>query len=177
MSPEWVEKVKNQFGEKILGVRESAPGELEFTVKPSDSVLLLTYLKNLEGGAFDHLADLTAYDEFPKTPRFHVVYELISMTRKLRCSVIAQLPDDQQPSAPSITDLWVGANWLEREVFDMFGVHFIGHPDERRILLPQQFKGHPLQKNFIADYRQKFPEPLSDETFDPFGNTIIQTKE
>lgn len=177
MTTEWVETIKTQFAGKLLGFRESAPGEAEFTVRSDDATVLLTALKELDGGSFDHLADLTAYDEFPKTPRFHVVYELISMTRKIRCSVVAQIADDAHSSLASIVPLWAGANWLEREVFDMYGIHFIGHPDERRILLPEQFIGHPLQKNFIADYRQKFPEAISNEAFDPFGNTIIQAKE
>lgn len=177
MSLDWVEKIKTQFADKILATRESVPGEFEFTVSPSESVALVLALKELDGGGFDHLADLTAYDEFPKTPRFYVVYELISMTRKVRCAVIAKLPDDEHPTISTVTHLWAGANWLEREVYDMFGIRFVGHPDQRRILLPEQFVGYPLRKNFIADYRQKFPEPVSDDVFDPFGNTIIESKE
>jgi len=177
-STDWTDKIKTTFGDKILAYRESAPGEAEFTVAPSSVIEILSALKTLDGGGFEHLADLTAYDEFPASPRFHVVYELISMTRKQRTAVIARLPDDVQPSVPTATSLWSGANWLERETFDLVGVTFTGHPDLRRILLPEQFKGHPLKKDFVVDYRQIYPEAVNDEVFDPFGNTVIHnTKE
>ena len=176
---DWFEKIKTAFGDKILASRESSPGELEITVAPSDAHALASALRGLDGGPFDHLADLTAYDDFPKIPRYHVVYELISMIRKQRCSVVVRLLDDSKPECPTITSLWKGANWLEREVFDMYGIQFLGHPDQRRILMPEAFVGHPLQKNFTFDYRQKFAETVNDDgLFDPFGNTIIQkTKE
>jgi len=174
---EFVENFKKQFSEKIIGFKESAPGEAEFMVNATDAYEVVKALQNLEGGAFDHLADLTAYDEHPAVPRFHVVYELISMTRKMRCAVIGKIEDDAQPQIKTVCDLWAGANWLEREVYDMYGIRFSGHPDMRRILLPEQFVGYPLQKNFVADYRQKFPTPVNDEVFDPFGHTIIESKD
>jgi len=174
----WAEFIKTKLADKLIQFRESAPGEAEFIVGPDVGRELLRTLKNLEGGPFDHLADLTAYDEYPQTPRFHVVYELISMVRKQRASVIVQIPTTQiHPTVPTIVDLWAGANWLEREVYDMYGIVFDGHPDPRRILLPEAFKGHPLKKDFAVDFRQQFPEPISEEgLFDPFGNTIV-TKE
>ncbi len=177
--PEWVKQVKEKFGDKIRGLRERSPKEYEFTIDPENNIEFLVVLKTLPQGPFDHLSDLTAYDEHPKTPRFHVVYELISMMQKVRCSVVVRIPNDENPSIRTISnDLWAGANWLEREVYDMYGIDFIGHTDLRRILLPSSFKGFPLRKEFVADYRQKFPEIVDEEAaFDPFGNTIIDKVE
>jgi NADH-quinone oxidoreductase subunit C len=175
---DWVEKIKTTLGSKLLGYRESAPGEPEFKVASTEAPALLIALKQLEGGPFDHLSDLTAYDEHPKKPRYHVVYELISMLRKQRCSVIGVCESDEKPQAPSVVMLWAGANWLEREAYDMMGIEFTGHPDLRRILLPTVFQGYPLRKDFVVDYRQPFPEPVnSDDVFDPFGNNIVEPKE
>jgi NADH-quinone oxidoreductase subunit C len=175
----WAESFKASLGPALIACRESAPGELEFTIAKDHSVEALRQLKTLVDGAFDHLADLTAYDAKPANkPRYHVVYELISMLRKQRCSVIVPADADKadaEPSVRSIVSLWPGANWLEREVFDLLGIQFEGHPDHRRILLPEAFKGHPLRKDFIVDLRQSFPEAASDEgIFDPFGNTLIR---
>jgi NADH-quinone oxidoreductase subunit C len=172
---DWVELVKAELGAKLISHRESAPGEVELTVAPESVKEALLTLRNLRGGGFDHLADLTAYDEHPKSPRFFMVYELISMVRRLRASVVAPLSEANfSQGIDSITDLWSGANWLEREVFDMYGIRFNGHPDLRRILMPEAFQGHPLQKDFVVDYRQKFAEtPDLSDSFNPFGHTII----
>jgi NADH:ubiquinone oxidoreductase subunit C len=131
-------------------------------------------LKTLPGGGFDHLSDLTAYDESSVAGRFHVVYELTSMSRKQRARVVAVVQSLDAPELPSVCALWPGANWLEREVYDMYGIRFVGHPGLRRILLPSNFEGHPLRKDFIVDYRQTFiPREAESIGFDPFGNTIV----
>ncbi len=173
--PKWALDVQAKFGSAILGVKESAPGELEFMVGADKAHALLGELKNHPDFAFHHLSDLTAYDEYPKSPRFHVVYVLISMTKKVRASVVAVISAGDSPAIETVTDLWAGANWLEREVYDMFGIHFSGHPDLRRMLLPASFVGHPLRKEFVVDYRQQFPNdnPM-EQTFDPFGPTIVK---
>lgn len=175
MSLSWVESLTTQFSKIILRSGENSPGDQQFFVTREGAFEFLETLKNLEGGAFDHLADLTAYDVHPKSPRFHVVYELVSMLRKKRCSVVVPLPDED-PSLRSVYPLWKGSNWLEREVFDMFGIVFHEHPDMRRILLPASFKGHPLQKDFVVDYRQTFVKDAKGEgVFDPFNSTILET--
>jgi NADH:ubiquinone oxidoreductase subunit C len=171
---DWVESLNAAYGSRIISRRESAPGEIEFTVGPDDFHAFLSALKNLAGGAFEHLADLTSYDDNKSQPRFHVVYELISMLRKQRCSVIVPCADSVSPKVRTVTDLWPGANWLEREVYDLMGISFEGHPDQRRVYLPPSFEGHPLRKDFIVDYRQQFPKPSREnQVFDPFKNTII----
>lgn len=171
----WLESLRNKFKDVILSERESAPGEPEIVIPPQALLEVLTFMKTPEGGDFNHLADLTSYDETQGSPRFNVVYELISMSGKQRCAVIVAIPDDEAPRVASIVPLWSGANWLEREVYDLMGIEFDGHPDMRRILLPPSFKGHPLQKNFLVDYRQPFKGSDSDENlFDPFGPTIVR---
>lgn len=173
-SQEWVETLKTSYGPRGLLVRESAPGEIEFTIGATEFHGFLSTLKNLPGGAFEHLADLTSYDEKTKTPRFHIVYELISMLRKQRCAVVVPCSDDAAPEVTTVCDLWPGANWLEREVYDLMGIRFTNHPDLRRVFLPPSFEGHPLRKDFIVDYRQQFPKPSRDsQIFDPFKNTIL----
>jgi len=173
---DWLAGFQTSLASKILSFRESAPGEAEFKVSPEHALEFIQALKNLNGGGFDHLADLTAYDEAPAKPRFYVVYELISMLRKVRCSVIVPLEEDRvDEGVESVTAMWAGAGWLEREVFDMYGIRFRGHPDLRRILMPASFQGYPLRKDFTVDYRQTFPESLEDENvFDPFGTTIVK---
>ena len=121
---------------------------------------LLDYLKNSHG--FDMLVDVTAVDylEYPGAAhRFGVVYPLLNTTANLRLIVktFVDLPDPQLPTA---TDLWRGADWMEREVYDMFGITFAGHPDLRRILMPEEFTAFPLRKDYpLKGYgeRHNFP--------------------
>ena len=172
--PVWFEKFESHHGKQIVSTRESAPGELEITINAKDVQEVLGSLKSADGGSFDHLSDLTAYDDAPNSPRFKMVYELISMQRKERCCLIAQCESDETPAVDTVVSIWKGADWLEREVYDMYGIHFNGHPDLRRILLPEAFKGNPLRKDFVVDHRQQFEgSSASDQVFDPFGNTII----
>jgi NADH-quinone oxidoreductase subunit C len=173
--PDWVLECEKKFSGAIKEVNCVRGSEYEIKIEPLSLRPVLEFLKAFPQGHFEHLADLTAYDEFPGTPRFHVVYELISMQKKLRARVVAVCSDDLDPRVDSVVDLWGGANWLEREVFDMFGIDFHGHPDLRRILLPTSFVGFPLRKDFVVDYRQNFPHTNAAETaFDPFGNTVVQ---
>lgn len=173
-TPAWAEELLKKHSASL---RESAPGELEFKVDASaDLKLAHRLLSDLYNRGFVHLADLTAYDEYPSSPRFFVVYELISLKEKKRCSVIASIAD-ANPFIVTVVDLWKGANWLEREVFDMYGINFTGHPDLRRILLPPSFKGFPLRKDFIVDYRQEFEKLVlesQDGAFDPLGTTLVR---
>ncbi|HEY2861167.1 MAG TPA: NADH-quinone oxidoreductase subunit C [Terracidiphilus sp.] len=97
--------------------------------------------------------DVTAVDWFPSVPRFRVVYHACSHKYKevIRLTVLV---DDADPSVDSITPVWPGANYYEREVFDLFGIRFEGHPDLRRIMMPDDWKGHPLRKDYpVEGYR------------------------
>jgi len=110
---------------------------------------------------FNFLADLTAVDYLDKrTPRFEVVYHLYSLSKNHRLRVKIPVAGED-PVVDSLTPLWKGANWLEREVWDMFGIRFRGHPDLRRILLYEQFEGYPLRKDYPVNYRQ----PLVKESW------------
>jgi NADH-quinone oxidoreductase subunit C len=99
---------------------------------------------------FNLLSDVTCVDRFPMEPRFELNYQLVSISRggriSLRTSVSAQ-----HPVVDSIMPVWPGANWLEREIFDLFGIHFEGHPDLRRLLLPDGFVGFPLRRDFPVE--------------------------
>lgn len=171
----WAQEVATQFA---CSLRESAPGEAEFKIDcRNDSSAAHKLLGELHNRGYVHLADLTGYDEHPATPRFHVVYELISLKEKKRCAVIAVV-GDEKPSVLTVTDVWKGADWLERETFDMLGISFEKHPDHRRILLPPSFVGHPLRKDFVVDYRQDYSktnqETSENGIFDPFGASIVK---
>ncbi len=122
--------------------------------------------------AFDHLADLTAIDWAEgATPRFTVVYHLYSNTRQGYVRVAANCANDAVPTAPSVVSVWAGANWHERECYDMFGIRFEGHPDLRRILMWEGYPYHPLRKEFpLAGIEAPLPDvEIAAET----GTTVI----
>jgi NADH-quinone oxidoreductase subunit C len=110
--------------------------------------------------AFDFLVDLTAIDQGEGvSPRFTVVYHLYSTQEKAYVRVATACPGGDDATAPSVTSLWPGANWHEREVFDMFGVRFEGHPDLRRILMWEGYPHHPLRKEFpLAGIETNLPD-------------------
>jgi NADH-quinone oxidoreductase subunit C len=93
------------------------------------------------------LSTVTAVDRYPSEPRFEVVYHLHSIARNQRLRLKCRLPGEN-PVIDSATVVWRSANWYEREVFDMFGIHFLNHPDPRRILMPEDWEGHPLRKDY-----------------------------
>ena len=102
---------------------------------------------------FNYLSDLTCVDWFPTEPRFEVVYHLLSIARKERVRLKVRLPGES-PVVESVTPVWPGANYFEREVFDLFGVRFTGHPYLRRLLMPEDWEGHPLRKDYpVEGYR------------------------
>lgn len=102
---------------------------------------------------FEMLADLTAVDYLGRTPRFEVVYQLTSVTHRHRAQVTVPVPEDD-PTVPTASATWKSALWAEREVWDMFGIRFAGHPDLRRILMYDTFVGHPLRKDYPVNQRQ-----------------------
>jgi NADH-quinone oxidoreductase subunit C len=112
------------------------------------------------------LSDITAVDYWKKkTPRFEVVYQMVSLTGARRLRVRVPVPEEDA-SVDSLTPLWKGANFLEREVWDLFGIRFIDHPDLRRVLLYEEFQGHPLRKDYpINLWQPRVPERPVDGTF------------
>jgi len=102
---------------------------------------------------FDFLSDLTCVDLYPNEPRFEVVYHLLSMKLKERVRLKVKLAGDDA-SVESLTSVWAGANFFEREVWDLFGVKFLGHPNLSRIMMPEDWEGHPLRKDYpVEGYR------------------------
>ena len=107
---------------------------------------LLLWLRDAPEARFDFCSDLTATDWLPRVPRFDVIYCLYSTSLRHRVRVKVQAADGE--AVPTAVPVWPAANWLEREVFDMFGIPFLGHPDPRRILMPDEWQGHPQRKDY-----------------------------
>ena len=107
----------------------------------------------LQAAGYNFLEDMTAVDWYPTVPRFQLSYHILSHAFKERIRLRVMV-DEAHPAVDSITPVWAGANYYEREVFDLFGVHFNGHPDMRRIMMPDDWKGHPLRKDYpVEGYR------------------------
>ena len=137
------QQLKERFGDQITQF-SSYLGQNFLIAKPTATIPILEFLK-LEAD-FDYLVDLTAVD-YPKRPeRFEVVYILYSFARNERFRIKTSVADGAKPA--SAVPVYATANWLEREVFDMFGIQFDGHPNMRRILLPEEWEGFPLRKEY-----------------------------
>ena len=121
-------------------------GEIELRVNPADIPQVMTLLRGDRQAAFNQLIDLTAVDYPEREARFDVVYLLLSMDNNMRMRLVAALAAGY--SIPTVTHLYMAANWAEREAWDMFGIFFAGHPDLRRLLTDYGFEGHPLRKDF-----------------------------
>jgi NADH-quinone oxidoreductase subunit C len=112
---------------------------------------------------FNLLSDATCVDRFPLEPRFEVNYHLVSIPRRDRLRLQVRL-SSSDPVVDSLVPVWPGANWLEREIFDLFGIRFNGHPDLRRILLPEDWEGHPLRKDYPVEGYRDIPTAASRHT-------------
>lgn len=151
---EFVEKLKGENAEWVADVKD-ALGEVTIIV-PREHIYA-TCLSLIDNHGFDMLADLCGGDRGPEEdPRFEVNYHLLSTTHYNRLRLKVLLSEDE-PNVASVEPLWKTANWHERETYDLLGVIFDGHPDLRRILLPSEFDGHALRK----DYPLRGYEPYS----------------
>lgn len=165
-----VARLREKFGEAIEEVR--MPGEYPTDmpivyIKKARLLEIVRFIK--EDPAFDYafLSDLTATDEQPSEPRFEVVYHVYCMAAHTRLRIKARVGESEE--CPTLTGVWPAANWAEREVWDMFGIKFTGHPDLRRILMDERWEGHPLRKDYPIRGYQIFstaqpidPSRLSD---------------
>ena len=134
---------------------ESAPSiDLQTAIYVSGDAVpaLARALRDRPEFAFTFLAELTAVDVWPKEPRFEVVYVLVSIANRLRLRMKVRLPG-QDPHVATVSGVWPAANWLEREVWDLFGIAFDGHPDPRRLLMPEDWQGFPLRKDHPVQIR------------------------
>lgn len=149
----------------LPGIRvEPAPSidrQTTVYVEPADLVAVLQALRDRPELAFSLLAELTAVDFMPREPRFEVVYVLVSIEHGSRLRVKVRLPGGAARVA-TVSGIWPAANWLEREVWDLFGIEFDGHPDPRRLLMPEDWEGFPLRKDYPVQLQMtpKTSEPL-----------------
>ncbi len=124
--------------------------ELTITVA-RESIVAATLA--LRQAGYNYLEDITAVDWYPSEPRFQISYSFLSFSLKQRIRLVVRL-DGEDASLDSITPAWPAANFYEREIFDLFGVHFGGHPNLRRIMMPEDWKGYPLRKDYpVEGYR------------------------
>jgi NADH-quinone oxidoreductase subunit C len=145
---------------RLLGWKESAVqsvkydrDEMTIYVDRSDIREGCALLKDDSACPFNFLSDVTCVDWYPSEPRFEVIYHLLSIPKKERVRLKVRL-NSSSPAIDSITSVWPGANYFEREIFDLFGVRFAGHPYLRRILMPEDWEGHPLRKDYpVEGYR------------------------
>ena len=162
-----VQALQERFGSSIEEFRD----EVHVFVKAERIVEALTLLRDKY--EFELLSALTASDYFPQqTPRFHVVYQLSSLAKNITVQLRVAVNGDQ-PKVPTATRVYEVANWRERELLDMFGIAFEGHPDPRRILMPVDHEGHPLRK----DYPLGYEEPQFTFNYDDIDLKKIYAKE
>ncbi len=156
------ERLAVQFGAKLA---ETTVSQNEPVIRVAEAAIreVLTFLRNDEELAYNVLVDLFGIDRTGSEPRFEIVYILRSPKHNGRIIVKT---GTSEAGVETVSDLWFSADWLEREVFDMFGVHFKNHPDLRRIYTDDDFDGHPLRKDFPvegADFDKPFTVHLEEE--------------
>jgi len=146
--------VEAQFSAALTGGHQQH-GETTLFVDAPSIVAVCDFLKNQQ--KFIRLSTITAVDWHPADPRFELVYHLHSLEKNERLRLKVKLPGDS-PEADSVTSVWRGANWYEREIFDLFGIRFRNHPNLTRILMPLDWEGHPLRKDYpVHGYKYSYP--------------------
>jgi NADH-quinone oxidoreductase subunit C len=167
---EIAEKIKEKFPEEVVEVTETM-GQVSVILKRGRILDICRFLHDNPHLLFDHLQDLTAVDwRGKKEPRFEVVYNIYSIRYRHSLRLKAQVPEED-PAIRSVVPLWEGANWHERECFDMFGIQFTGHPDLRRILMPEDWEGHPLRKDY------PLAGPPLEQDWKGFTDTLKRSEE
>ena len=141
-----IEAIKAKFPDEVVG-EGSHVGQYWAVIKRDKVAEICRFLKEDPDTKMDYLIDITAVDYQPRTPRFEVVYIMHSMKHVHRVRLKVLLSEDD-PVVPSVTGVWRTADWLERETYDLMGIKFDGHPDLCRILLPDDWEGHPLRKDY-----------------------------
>ena len=140
-----VEHIRESGAAMVLAC-DVVQGEIEVRVSSSDVAAALALVRDDRQAAFTQLIDLTAVDYPDRKYRFDIIYQMLSMQNNMRLRLVAAVGEGQ--AVPSATAVFLAANWAEREVWDMFGIFFAGHPDLRRLLTDYGFEGHPLRKDF-----------------------------
>jgi NADH-quinone oxidoreductase subunit C len=141
------EKLEKEFGASV----SEQHGDVSLTISPDNLVAAIQRVQSL---GFDLLSAMTAVDYWPQeNPRFHVLYQFTSVAKNLRMGLRVPVPGIN-PSLPTVSHIYRNANWRERELWDMFGIRFEGHPDLRRILMPADWEGYPLRKDYPLGYEE-----------------------
>ena len=149
-SLEIAKKIQEKYPDEVVSISETR-GQVSVILTKDRIVEILRWLHDDPTFQFNHLADLCGVDYLGKKEvRFEVVYNLYSIPLRHSIRIRAQVPEDDC-SIESVTCIWMGANWHERECYDLFGIEFMNHPDLRRILLPEGWEGHPLRKDYPLD--------------------------
>lgn len=151
-NPTVINRVQAELQDAILATSEFR-SELRFEVKPEALLDVVTFLRDDPELSYTFLESLTGVDYLGRDPRFEVVYHLLSMANHHRICLKVGLPE-QNPHVASLTSIWPTANYQERETFDMFGVIFDDHPSLERILMPEDWIGHPLRKDVALGYEE-----------------------
>jgi NADH-quinone oxidoreductase subunit C len=135
-------------------IRAASMYGTDWAIVPAELIVEVTKaLRSDPDTRFNMLVDVTAVDLLPRSPRWEVVYNFLSLSRNARFNLKVELADGPEPALPSVSSVYRSANWYEREIFDLMGIQFVDHPDLRRILLPEDWQGHPL----------RFDHPLGGE--------------
>jgi NADH-quinone oxidoreductase subunit C len=166
-----LERMKEKFGDAVVETHSDF-GDDTAVVRPERWQEICRWLRTDPAMSFDMLVDLCGVDYPERTPRFEVVLHLYSIEKRHRVRLKARVGDSEGAGAEvdSISDIWAGANWFERETWDMMGVKFRGHPDLRRILMYPEFEGHPLRKDYPAQRTQPLvPYRTEEEAGLPLG--------
>ena len=175
------DRLRAEFPDEILH-SVSSQGQTAVVIRPGRIVAILRWLRDTDDLRMNHLRALCGVDNLrrkePDLSRFEVVYNLYSIPLRHEIRLRAEV-GDTDPAIDSVVGLWSGANWLERETFDLLGIRFNGHPDLRRVLLPEDWQGHPLRKEYplkgkeewvgITELQGKIKE-LDQHGFDPAGH-------
>jgi NADH-quinone oxidoreductase subunit C len=138
-------RLRESYAQSILSETEFR-GEKSLSVKIESLPEMCRFCRDELG--FDYLIDISSVDHFGSYPRYEIVYELYSMASSVHLRIKTLVPDEDNPVAPTVSDIWPTANWHEREIYDMMGIRFRGHPDLRRILCTEDWVGHPLRKDY-----------------------------
>jgi NADH-quinone oxidoreductase subunit C len=183
VEPSQIIKILNgEFADEVIAVNEFR-GQTGITLKKDRLLQIARCLFDTPEFKFDLLRDLCGVDyKKMKEPRFEVVYNLYSIPHRHMIRLNVQVPDEKQPSLQSVVGIWKTADWHERECFDMYGIVFEGHPDLRRILMPEDWDGYPLRKDYPTAGPEDeewagFKEVLrKSEDFKKFGWHLDQRK-
>lgn len=144
--------IAERFPEAVQEIAEFRD-EITLVIDRDSLVAVAAFCRDTDGLEFNMLADLAAVDYWPQEPRFAVSYVLYSLAHNHLIRLKVYVPGDS-PTIPTVTGVWPGANWPEREAWDMFGIRFEGHPDLRRILMPFDWTGHPQRKDYPLGYEE-----------------------